>query len=217
MQIPYFVYRLYLVGSRQIKQVLPRKYWDRVSIVENNELMVEYGGSFVRKVVAEKLDRVKQNIPAGYFLKIIEGYRSLEKQQQAWNQKKSQVISENPSWTSDQVDAEVRLVVARPNGVTNHICGGAVDVCLIDAHGIMIDCGTEYAPANEDGRKKCPMFSNLITQEQKENRKILRTVMESAGFVWYPGEWWHYCYGDRMWAVYTGRTDCFYGAVENIK
>lgn len=209
-----FAYRIFSIGYRQIKYILPKKYWERVVIVENNDPMVTYEGCLVRKQVAEKLDQVKQILPEGYFLKIIEGYRSLEKQQQAWDRKWNQVVLENPNWSKNQIDTEVRLVVARPVGVTNHICGGAVDVCLINAQGDMFDFGTEYAPADEEGRKKCPMFSNLLTSEQKKNRKILRKAMESAGFVWYPGEWWHYCYGDRMWAVYTNRNKCMYGPIE---
>ena len=61
------------------------------------------------------------------------------------------------------------------------------------------------------------MFSEDINEDQKQNRKILREAMERAGFVWYPGEWWHYCYGDRMWAVYTNRQECFYGPIQEIK
>ncbi|MCC6520971.1 hypothetical protein IT403_03270 [Candidatus Nomurabacteria bacterium] len=40
--------------------------------------------------------------------------------------------------------------------------------------------------------------------------------MTSVGFVYYPGEWWHYCYGDRMWAVYSRRKECVYGPVQNF-
>lgn len=108
----------------------------------------------------------------------------------------------------------MRQVVARPEGISNHVCGGAIDVCLVDEQGVMLDFGTDYAAAGEAGRRMCPMFAPGLTPEQIRNRKMLRRAMESAGFVWYPGEWWHYCYGDRMWAVYSGRTECCYGPVE---
>lgn len=215
--IPFFVYQLVSFPNRQITHSLPRKFWDRVVIKENNEPMVpyeSYGTSFlVRKAIAEKLDQVKKKLPQGIYLKVLDGYRSLERQQQAWDRKWNMVKSENPNLPDEQIDREVRLVVARPSEITNHICGGAVDVCLVNEAGEMIDCGTEYAPADCDGRKKCPMFSNFINEEQKQNRKILRDAMTQAGFVYYPGEWWHYCYGDRMWAVYTGRRECCYGPI----
>jgi D-alanyl-D-alanine dipeptidase len=200
---------------------LPRKFWDRVSIQENNEPMVSYesyGEIFlVRKTIAEKLDQVKNKLPQGVFLKILDGYRSLERQKQAWDNKWNVIKSENPNWTDEQIDAQARLIIARPSGITNHVCGGAVDVALVDSLGNTLDFGTGYGPVNAHNseRSKTPMFAGGLTQEQISNRKMLRHAMTSIGFVYYPGEWWHYCYGDRMWAVYGGRTECFYGSIKH--
>jgi len=30
--------------------------------------------------------------------------------------------------------------------------------------------------------------------------------MHSAGFSNFPGEWWHFSYGDRVWAAYLRKT-----------
>lgn len=98
-----------------------------------------------------------------------------------------------------------------PLPLANHNCGGAVDVTLVDENSNLIDMGT--LPQAMIEKDKVEMFSKLITPEQAENRRILREAMEQVGFVWYPGEWWHYCYGDRMWAVYSGKADCFYGPI----
>lgn len=231
MRLPYFAYKILSIGKKQITWTLPRSFWDRVEIEENGELLVELQEtrklilqrsdvlsdmetSFsLRKSVAEKLYRASEKLPEGIKLAVIEGYRSMEKQQRAWNRKYDVVKSENPNWNEEQINQEVGLVVARPGGITNHICGGAVDVMLVDQNNKPLDFGTEYAPADESGRKKCPMFAVDLTDEQKQNRKLLRNRMESVGFVWYPGEWWHYCYGDRMWALYSGRKKCFYGLI----
>jgi D-alanyl-D-alanine dipeptidase len=32
----------------------------------------------------------------------------------------------------------------------------------------------------------------VLTQQQIDNRKILRSVMQKAGFRQLPAEWWHY-------------------------
>jgi D-alanyl-D-alanine dipeptidase len=34
--------------------------------------------------------------------------------------------------------------------------------------------------------------------------------MEGAGLVNYPSEWWHYSYGDRLWAELTGSPVAFF-------
>ncbi|MEI8224115.1 MAG: M15 family metallopeptidase [bacterium] len=217
MIIPYWIYRITSIPYRQIIHVLPRKHWEHVSIQENDESLVVYDGFKIRGTVAQKIEQVKKQLPEGVYLKLLDGYRSLERQQQAWERKWSVVKSENPDWSDEQINQEVGLVVARPAGITNHVCGGAVDVCLVNDQGVMVDFGTEYGPADELGRSTCPMFSRNITTAQEQNRTILRKAMESAGFVWYPGEWWHYCFGDRMWAVYTGRTTCIYGPVSEYE
>ena len=67
----YFLHQLSLIVYSQIKVVLPRKYWDRIIIIENNEPMVEYEGFLLRKKVSEKFEKVKKNLPTGYFLKIL--------------------------------------------------------------------------------------------------------------------------------------------------
>jgi len=94
-----------------------------------------------------------------------------------------------------------------PPGGSSHQTGGAIDVTLIDNNGSRIDMGTTLTDFGE----KVHTDSDLIIKKQKENRRILYNAMTSVGFVNYPLEWWHYSYGDRMWAAYSGRTECFYG------
>lgn len=222
--------------SHQITKVLPRSAWERVIINENNESLVEvpeagelkhglvvkeYKPLFlVRKTVAQKLVQVSENLPLGINLVFIEGYRTLNNQQESWDRTFLKLKADNPHWTDEEIEKTTRQVVAKPQPLANHHCGGAVDVTLAHAGGILLDMGSPY-PAGAYGieiQKKFPMFPNswfsrVITKEQEGNRKILREAMKNVGFVWYPGEWWHYCYGDRMWAVYTKRTECFYGSI----
>lgn len=220
-----------LISEGQIKKTLPRSAWEGILVRENGEPLVEIVGTdkvtlrpadifpgmvtsfLVRKSVAEKIYQASITLPEGVNLVIIEGYRSMSKQTMAWERKWNIVKSEHPDWSDKKVDVEVRQVVARPVGIPNHVCGGAVDVILADSQGVLLDFGTPYATATEADRSKAPMFASGLTDLQVAHRSILRTAMESAGFVWYPGEWWHYCYGDRMWAAYTRRTECEYGLI----
>lgn len=224
--------------KHQITNILPRSKWLDIVIKENNEPLVEitetnklkiskivkgYSVSFkVREGVAQKLYNVADSLPQGICLLVIEGYRSVEDQKKSWDNGVSMRMKEQSQQSTEEIERQVSLVTARPNELANHNCGGAVDVTLLNEDGTSVPMGTPYPSEIQENisgiQKKYRMFPNSlfkrrITKEEEENRKILRTKMEEQGFVWYPGEWWHYCYGDRMWAVYTKRKECMYGPV----
>ncbi len=217
----------------QVTKTLPKSAWQNVVIKENDEPLVEvletdrikivnmFGSNynpiyFVRKTIAEKLIEVSCELPDNINLVLIEGYRTLKNQEDSWNKLFDKIKLENPDLSKDQIEDRVKMVIARPNPLANHHCGGAVDVTLCYKNGEMLDIGTSYPsePASIEIQNKYPMECSGLSSTQIENRKILRDAMTEAGFVWYPGEWWHYCYGDRMWAVYTNRTECFYGPAD---
>ena len=216
--------------KKQTQEILPKSAWQNIIITEQNEPIVEifetekiiFGwhlsplkqptSYFIKQTVAEMIIAASLNLPRGYKLAIVEAIRPLSKQKEHWDLKFQAFKNEHSDWLDEEVDRQVALVVARPNPLANHNCGGAVDVALVDENNNLVDMGSLPQGINEASLVR--MFSKLITPKQAENRTILREAMESVGFVWYPGEWWHYCYGDRMWAVYTGRTECFYGPIE---
>jgi hypothetical protein len=39
-----------------------------------------------------------------------------------------------------------------------------------------------------------------LTPPQRANRRRLADALTAVGFVNYPEEWWHFSYGDRLWA-----------------
>ncbi len=43
---------------------------------------------------------------------------------------------------------------------------------------------------------------------------MLRNVMVSVGFAPFDGEWWHFCYGDKEWAVYYNKPAACYAPIE---
>ena len=210
---------------RQIIEVLPRVRWAEVVVLENNEpiepllqnerIMLLAPEVLLRKTVTEMIISAANYLPSEYSLGVIEGVRSMEKQILRWNEVCARLKTEFPEHPEHFIEKQAGLLVARPTVLANHNCGGAVDVCLLRAStGERLDMGTP--PQSGCDYMRSRMFSDLITAEQKSNRTILREAMVVAGFVWYPGEWWHYCYGDRMWAVYSDKSDCFYGPIQDI-
>jgi D-alanyl-D-alanine dipeptidase len=89
-----------------------------------------------------------------------------------------------------------------PLDIAGHPTGGAIDVTLIE-NGNELFLGTVYNAAPELSENKTYMNSNKITDEEKKLREILAEVMESAGFINYTPEWWHWSYGDKYWSYIT--------------
>ncbi|WP_200906209.1 M15 family metallopeptidase [Limnoraphis robusta] len=82
-----------------------------------------------------------------------------------------------------------------------HSTGAAIDITLVNHTGKIVDMGS---PIDEISPRSYPNHfaesSHLVEQEYHQNRLILAAVMISAGFQQHPNEWWHFSYGDQMWA-----------------
>ncbi len=218
---------------KQIETTLPASDWRNIPIVECSEPLVpvpempklklgllkkEYETTFfVRAGLLARLILASERLPDNMCLVLIEGWRSMEHQKRSWDSKWAIYKKAHPDWSDEEIDKKVRLIVARPSPFANHHCGGAVDVTLAYKDtGELVDMGTPYPHDNmgTEWPKLFPMHAEGITYEQKENRRILREVMESVDCVYFPHEWWHYCFNDRMWAGYTNQVECGYGSIE---
>lgn len=76
-----------------------------------------------------------------------------------------------------------------------HSYGFAIDVGLTGTEGREIDMGTSFDDLTERAEPKREeelLKKGALTEAQVANRKILRSVMERAGFLQLPHEWWHY-------------------------
>lgn len=82
-----------------------------------------------------------------------------------------------------------------------HSTGAAVDVTLVDDLGRVANMGGEI---DEISPKSYPDYfataQSLPECQYHQNRELLKQVMSKAGFRQHPNEWWHFCYGDQMWA-----------------
>ena len=82
-----------------------------------------------------------------------------------------------------------------------HSTGGAVDVTLVDEMGQIVDMGS---PIDELSERSLPDYYVDMQVEfaprYHANRLLLKDVMEKAGFTRNPREWWHFSFGDQMWA-----------------
>jgi D-alanyl-D-alanine dipeptidase len=77
-----------------------------------------------------------------------------------------------------------------------HSTGAAIDVTLIDETGTEIDMGS---PIDEISERSFPNHF-AETSAFTQHRQILNDVMTTAGFKRHWNEWWHFSYGDQIWA-----------------
>ena len=86
-----------------------------------------------------------------------------------------------------------------------HSTGAAVDLTLSSCDGTPLDMGGEidaigavsepqHYRGREDPDARC----------WHQRRQLLADVMEAAGFAQHPNEWWHYSFGDQLWAWRKG-------------
>lgn len=101
-----------------------------------------------------------------------------------------------------------------------HSTGGAVDLTLIVGEtgqplymGGIFDDLTETAWT--DGFERQPALS-MSDEEARANRRLLYWAMTEAGFANNPTEWWHYSWGDQMWARLRGQPAAVYGACDPL-
>lgn len=199
-------YKLWLIGYQT---TLPAFIIRQIPIIENGEALVEIPQHpkiiciapqpFVRESVAKMLVKVADNLPQNLYLKILYAYRDQETQKRFWDE----VVRDTSSL---QI---AKSLSAKPGGIGPHQTGAAVDVTLTDSLGNELDMGTHYR--DHSNIAKIPMFAKTCTPIQKQNRKLLRQAMTRSGFYFYPGEWWHYSYGDQSWVAYTGDRNAVYG------
>lgn len=160
----------------------------------------------LRKSVAIKIYNVADKLPDGVYLKIYRAFRSKLAVYNTWNQEIERMERENPDMGRAQMLSIVNSKVSNPNAsMGGHETGGAIDIALCDKNGNDMDYGTKYHEKYN---------TRYLTKEQKENRRYLTHLMKSQGFVKNPSQWWHFSYGDKMWAAYKGKKCGFYDSAE---
>ena len=179
------LYYNYFLVKWDFRKVLPAYFINKVTVEDCGEELVQYQGVRVRKRVAALLENAQRALPPHFEIKVTSGFRS-EAEQLALREKFGN-----------------KQRVAADSG---HSSGGAVDVMLFYC-GKEIDCGDSYLEFTAN----TPTWSNTLSRSQQRNRFILYNAMTQAGFVNYPLEWWHFCYGDKMYAAYKFEKKAIYG------
>jgi D-alanyl-D-alanine dipeptidase len=97
--------------------------------------------------------------------------------------------------------------LSNPKNGSLHNFGAAVDISIIDEHGIEMDMGTKYDYFGElayPREEKRMQEEGKLSYNQLLNRELLRNVMQHGGFFGIATEWWHFnsCNRDKAYEKY---------------
>ena len=149
------------------------------------DLYGDFNKCYLQPDVAEKLIKAQQylnEIKDNYHLMVLDAARPRSIQQIFWDTLKMPV-------------SEKVKFVANPKNGSLHNFGAAVDISIADENKIPLDMGCPYDYIGELAypTSEIKMLSEgKLSQQQVDNRKLLRTVMYKAGFFNIQTEWWHF-------------------------
>ena len=165
----------------------------------------------IRKEIRQRVEKASTILPDGLCFMIYEAYRSRQQQQRLWDPLYARLQRDNPDWHADDLYTEASRWISPPDGFgSGHQAGAAIDITLATLDRRPLDMGTGI---NE---KSTPltMTAAPVADDIRKNRDLLISALTKYELANYPDEWWHFSYGDRLWAEVTGRTRAFFAPID---
>lgn len=129
----------------------------------------------------------------------------------------------SPSAERDRIVAEVSRFWAPPSEdpatPPPHSTGAAVDLTLALADGTPLEMGGAIDAIGAVSEPE--HYAQLAADDPSgdaaqwhHRRRLLQDVMAEAGFARHPNEWWHFSYGDQLWAWLQQQPGAIYGRLD---
>lgn len=205
--------------------IIPGKSFEKLVPTSNSDVLLTspiyakhgYLGAlkdvWVRENVLSRLEQAATSLPEGLRLTVLDGWRPLAIQQILYTEFHQRIRRSNPKASDAEIDKMTLQFAAKPScdpkAPSPHITGGAVDVCLADQQGVPLPMGSEF-----DEPSPVSWTNATVDEVYAERRHTLYQAMTDAGFTNIPSEWWHYDFGNWVWAWYKGKDSAIYGPLE---
>ncbi len=178
---------------------------------------------YIREGAYDRLLQSAGGLPRGYRFLIYDAWRSEKVQKVLYHKLHEEIIKKIPVRDEEEISHLVEKYVALPSdnrkSPSPHLTGGAIDLTIINAKGKKLEMGTEFDETKEEAHTD--YFERIgqkrgLTKKEKEileNRRLLYHTLIHAGFTNYPCEWWHYDFGNQVWAYLSNYKSAFYGVL----
>jgi len=165
----------------------------------------------IRTEIRQRIEKASTILPDGIGFMIYEAYRSRQEQHRLWDPVYAKLQHQNPEWHTDDLYTEASRWISPPDGFgSGHQAGAAVDITLATLDRCPLDMGTKM----NEKFTSLTMTASPVADNIRINRDILISTLAKHGLANYPDEWWHFSYGDRLWAEVTGRTQAFFAPID---
>ena len=170
----------------------------------------------IREDILEKIGRISSRLDKQSKTLIIRStWRSFKHQQQLWDDKLAFLQKKHP----EKSDLEIKEIISyfiAPQTKSMHATGGAVDALIYDdIENCVMDFGTNKG-LEIDLSNKCYPYHPEISAEAKKNRALLIGLFEAEDFVCDLKEYWHFDYGNVIWAIEKEKEFAFYGPITEL-
>ncbi|MBE9247842.1 D-alanyl-D-alanine dipeptidase [Dolichospermum sp. LEGE 00240] len=209
---PYYQIPIIECGEPLVK--IPLELFAVESPHPYQKLGANYGGHspyYLRQSVVENLIQAQNNLQLlrpNWYIQIFDAYRPLAVQQFMVDYSFGEALRErgltekelSPQQREDVWKAVYEIWAVPSLDMKTpppHSTGAAVDITLVNDLGEVVDMGS---PIDEMSDRSHPEYYTHSHQEYDANRQLLRDIMLKAGFQRNPREWWHFSFGDQMWA-----------------
>ena len=166
-----------------------------------------------RQSVIQKLQQAADLLPANLGIIVLDAWRSRAVQQGVRDEIGNTIKVEYPDLSPVEQE-EVLSKFAAPvssDFISPHLTGGSVDITLFEIEtGDWLDMGGNFDEPTE--RSYTSFYEDHPEHIACSNRRLLYSVMTQVGFTNLPTEWWHFDYGNTLWAHYKEQDHAIYGA-----
>ncbi len=189
---------------------------------------------FVRQGILKKLQISQaylQTIYPNYQIAIFDAYRPVPVQQFMVDYSFAQLAKSKNLEVKNLTEEQKKSLMAEvlkfwaipshdPKSPPPHSTGAAIDVTLYIVSVFGGDNIQEInmgSPIDEISDRSIPnyfaSFHNAQAVGFNRDRELLNQVMTYSGFRRHPNEWWHFSYGDQLWAWISDEKLAIYGGV----
>lgn len=171
---------------------------------------------YLRESLIERLRHAASLLPAGVYLMILDGWRPVALQQELIRQVGLDIKARFKHESEAKQQEILSLFVAEPSTdpqrPSPHLTGGSVDLTLCDASGTWLDMGSGFDEPVDASWTAA--LEALPASEAQKNRRLLYWAMIESGFSNLSTEWWHFDYGNQLWAYYTDQERAFFSVAK---